>query len=159
MISSSFALTEIMLTCLRSLLFFLRCIFFVASLALLSLSRLSRLLLLLLSHLWCWRLNSWFLINIFISACFDKCWRMIKRNDQIIWCCRCVYRLSAATIHTCRAFIQRARKCKYCFVRKHDYVMNSASRHLQLSMRRAALMMTHRFNTCIKTRLALHLWQ
>ncbi len=159
MISSSSALTEIMLTCSRSLLFFLKCIFFVASLASLSLSRLSRLLLLLLSRLWRWRLNSWFLIDIFISACFNKCWRMINRNDQMIWCCRCVCRLSAATIHTCRAFIERARKCEYCFVRKHDYVMNSASRHLQLSMRCAALMMTHCFNACIKTRLALCLRQ
>ncbi len=159
MISSSSALTEIMLTCSRSLLFFLRCIFFVASLASLSLSRLSRLLLLLLSRLWRWRLNSRFLINISISACFDKCWRMINHNDQVIWCCRCVRRLSAATIYTCRAFIERARKCEYCFMRKHDCVMNSASRHFQLSMRRAALMMTHRFNACIKTRLALRLWQ
>ena len=156
MISSSSAITEIMLTCSQSLLFFLRCIFLVASLAL---SSLSRLLLLLLSRLWCWRLNLRLLINISIFACFNKCWCMIDCNDQMIWCCRYVHRLSAATTHTCRAFIERARKCKYCFVRKHDCMMNSVSRHLQLSMHRAALTMTHRLNACIKTRLTLHLWQ
>ena len=156
MIDSSSALTEIMLTCSQSLLFFLRCIFLVASLAL---SSLSRLLLLLLSRLWCWRLNLRLLINISIFACFNKCWHMIDHNDQMIWCYRCVYRLSAAMTHTCCALIERARKCKYCFVRKHDYMMNLVLCHLQLSMHRAALTMTHRLNACIKTRLTLHLWQ
>ncbi len=159
MISSSSALTEIMLTCSQSLLFFLRCISLVASLASSSLSRLSRLLLLLFLRLWCWRLNSRFLINIFISACFDKCWHMINHNDQIIWCCRCVHRLSAAMTYTCRALIERARKCEYCFVRKHDCMMNSVSRHLQLSMHCAALTMTHCLNARIKARLTLRLRQ
>ena len=159
MISSSSALIKIMLTCSRSLLFFLRCISLVASLVLSSLSRLSRLLLLLLLRLWRWRLNSRLLIDISISACFDKCWRMIDCNDQMIWCCRCVHRLNAATTHACHVFIERACKCEYCFVRKHNCMMNSVSRHLQLSMRRAALTMTHHLNACIKTRLALRLWQ
>ncbi len=148
-----------MLTCSWSLLFFLRCISFITSLVSLLLSRLSRLLLLLFLHLQCWRLSSWFLINIFIFACFNKCWCMINHNDQMIWCCRCVHRLSAAMIHTCRAFIEHARKCKYCFIRKHDCMMNSVLRHLQLSIHRAVLMMTHCLNTCIKTRLTLRLWQ
>ncbi len=154
MISSSSALIEIMLICSRSLLFFLKCIFLIAFL---TSSSLSRLLLLLFSHLWCWRLSLWFLINIFIFACFNKCWHMIDHNDQMIWCYRCVHRLSAAMTHTCCALIERARKCKYCFVRKHDYMMNSVLCHLQLSMHRAALTMTYHLNACIKTCLALHL--
>ncbi len=84
---------------------------------------------------------------------------MIDCNDQTIWCCRCVHRLSAATTHTCRVLIEHARKCKYCFVRKHDYIMNSASRHLQLLMHRAAQAMNHHLNIHIKTRLILRLQQ
>ncbi len=155
MICNSFALIEIMLTCSRSLLFFLRCIFLITSFALSLLSRLSRLLLLLFSHLQCWRLSSRFLINIFISACFNKCWHMINYNDLMIWCCRCVHRLSAAMTHMCCVLIERARKCKYCFVRKHDYMMNSVLRHLQLLMHHAALTITHCLNACIKTHLTL----
>ena len=145
-----------MLTCLRSLLIFLKCTFFIT---LLSLQRLSRLLLLLSSRFLRWRLNSWFLICISISACFDNCWCMINRSDQMIWCCRCVHHLSAAMTYTCRALIERARKCEHCFVRKHDCMMNSVSHHLQLSMHYAAWAMNHRLNACIKTRLTLHLWQ
>ena len=149
-------LTEIMLTCLRSLLIFLRC----TSLVTLSLlQRLSRLLLLLFSRLLCWRLNSWLLICISISVCFNNCWHMINHSDQMIWCCRCVHCLSAAMIHMCRAFIEHACKCKHCFVRKHDYMMNSALHHFQLLMHCAAQAMNHHLNACIKTHLTLRLWQ
>ncbi len=145
-----------MLTCLRSLLIFLKCIFLVVSLLL---QRLSCLLLLLLSHLLRWRLSLWFLIYIFIFACFNNCWCMINCSDQMIWCCRCVHHLSAATIHMCRVLIEHARKCKHCFMRKHDCMMNSASHHLQLSMHCAAQAMNHYLNVCIETCLTLRLWQ
>ncbi len=84
---------------------------------------------------------------------------MINYNDQMIWCCHCVHCLSAAMIHTCRAFIERAHKCKYCFMRKHNCMMNSALHHLQLSMHHAAQAINHHLNTCIKTRLTLRLQQ
>ncbi len=84
---------------------------------------------------------------------------MIDHHDQMIWCFCCVHCLSAATIHICRAFIERACKCKHCFMRKHDCMMNSVLHHLQLSMHYAVQVMNHHFNACIKTCLALHFWQ
>jgi len=74
---------------------------------------------------------------------------MINHNDLMIWYCRCVHHLSAVMTHMYCAFIECARKCKYCFIRKHDCMMNLVLHHLQLSMYRAALMMTHHFNACI----------
>ncbi len=71
-----------------------------------------------------WWLNSWSLINIFIFACFNKCWRMLNHHDQKIWCCRCIHCLSVVMTHTCSAFIKCARKCKHCFVKKNNCVMN-----------------------------------
>ncbi len=149
-------LIEIMLTCSQSLLIFLRCTFFFTSS---SLQRLSRLLLLLLSRLLRWWLNSWFLINIFIFACFNKCWCMLNHHDQKIWCCRCVHHLSVVTIHTCRALIERACKCKHCFVEKHDCMMNLVLRLLQLMMHHAAWMMTQHLIAHNRDHLALHLQQ
>ncbi len=141
-------LIEIMLTCSQSLLIFLRCTFFFAS---------SSLSLLLSSHFLRWRLSSWFLICIFIFACFNNCWCMINYNDQMIWCYCCVYYLNAVMIHTCHVLIKHARKCEYYFEEKHDCMMNSASRHLQLSMHHAAWMMIHHLNAHIKIHLTLYL--
>ncbi len=59
----------------------------------------------------------------------------------------------------CYAFIERARKCKHCFMRKHDCMMNSVLRNFQLSMHHAVQAMNHHFNACIKTCFALHFWQ
>ncbi len=156
MINSSVALTEIMLTCSLSLLFLLRCISLVASFASSLLLCLSRLLLLHLLHWW---LNLQLLMNIFIFACFDKCWCIINHNDQKIWCCHCVYHLSAVMTHICRAFIKHVCKCKHCFKEKHNCMMNSVLHHLQLLLHYAAWMMIHHFNTCIQIHLVLHLWQ
>ncbi len=146
-----------MLTCSRSLLIFLRCMFFFMSSSLQRLSCLLFLLLLLFLHLLHWWLNLWFLINISIFACFDKCWCMLNHHDQKIWCCHCVYRLSVVMIHTCRALIKRARKCKHYFKEKHDYMMNLASCSLQLMMHHAAQAMTQHLIAHAWNCFALHL--
>ncbi len=131
-----------MLTCLRSLLVFLKCTSFFASS---SLQRLSRLLLLSSLRLLRWWLSSRSLIDISISACFDKCWRMLDHHDQKIWCCRCVHRLNVVMTHMCRVFIEHARKCKHCFKEKHDCMMNLVLRSLQLTMHYAARTMIQHF--------------
>ncbi len=145
-----------MLTCSRSLLVFLRCTFLFT---LLSLQRLSCLLLLLSLHLLRWWLNSWFLINKSIFACFDKCWCILNHHDQKIWCCRCVCHLSVVMIHTCYALIERACKCKHCFEEKHRYMMNLASRFLQLMMHHAAQAIIQHFIAYTWNYLTLHLRQ
>ncbi len=153
---AAFTLTEIMLTCSRSLLIFMKCTsFFTSSL----LWCLLHLLLLLFLHLLRWWLNSWLLINIFIFACFNKCWCMLNHHDQKIWCCCCVHHLSVVMIHMCCALIERACKCKHCFVEKHNYVMNLISRSLQLMMCHAAWMITQHLITYNWNHLTLHLRQ
>ncbi len=131
-----------MLTCSRSLLIFLKCMFFFMLSSLQCLSRLLFLLLLLSLHLLHWWLNLWSLINIFIFACFDKCWCMLNHHDQKIWCCRCIHHLSVVMIYMCRALIKCARKCEHCFEEKHDCMMNLVSRSLQLMMHHAVQVMT-----------------
>jgi len=148
-----------MLTCSRNLLIFLRCTFLFTLSSLQHLSYLLLLLLLLLLHLLRWWLSSWFLINIFIFACFNKCWCMLNHHDQKIWCCRCVHHLSIIMIYMCRAFIEHARKCKHCFEEKHDYVMNLVLRSLQLMMHHVAWMMIQHFIAHAWNHLALHFRQ
>ncbi len=131
-----------MLTCLRSLLIFLKCTFLFTSSSLQHLSRLLLLLLLLLSHLLHWWLSLWFLINIFIFAYFNKCWCMLNHHDQKIWCCCCIHHLSIVMIHMCHALIERACKCEHCFKKKHDCMMNLVLCSLQLMMCHAVQVMT-----------------
>ncbi len=145
-----------MLTCSWSLLIFLKCTFFFA---LSLLQRLSRLLFLLFSRLLRWWLNSWFVINIFISVCFNKCWRMLNHHDQKIWCCRCVHHLSVVMTHMCCALIERACKCEHCFKKKHDCVINLVLRLLQLMMHHTAQAMIQHFIVHAWNHLVLRLWQ
>lgn len=54
--------------------------------------------------------------------------------------------LSAVIIHTYCVFIKYACKCKHCFKEKHDYVMNSVSRHLQILMHHVMQVMNYCLN-------------
>ncbi len=148
-----------MLTCSRSLFIFLKCTFLFTSSLLQHLSHLLLLLFLLLSRLLRWWLSLWSLINIFIFACFNKCWCMLNHHDQKIWCYCCIHHLSVVMTHICCALIKCARKCKHCFKKKHNCMMNLVSCSLQLTMHHVTWAITQHFISHAWDHLALHLQQ